>query len=121
MVLEKSQHIMLGHRLHIRIDARRGREKVPGHRDQRPPRPLRAEKGNFVFIFLVSLVKSSLLFRSQIFDFVSSVKITLLYFLAIKLRIQFSFITMMIYIENGIHEIFLNFSLVEVFSPKIFH
>ena len=45
MVLEKSQHIMLGHRLHIRIDARRGREKVPGHRDQRPPRPLRAKKG----------------------------------------------------------------------------
>ena len=49
MVLEKSQHIMLGHRLHIRIDARRGREKVPGHRDQRPPRPLRAEKGNIIF------------------------------------------------------------------------
>ena len=104
MVLEKSQHIMLGHRLHIRIDARRGREKVPGHRDQRPPRPLRAEKGNLVFIILsphclahisAVLVKSSVLFRSQIFDFVSSVKITLLYyFLAIKLRIQFSFITM---------------------------
>ena len=61
MVLEKSQHIMLGHRLHIRIDARRGREKVSGHRNQRSPRPLRAKKGIlelfwFTFLFIKNLL-----------------------------------------------------------------